>query len=238
MSERSRPSRNNIIQFPSPKPQEQEQEPFDEFSDFEHLEYEYYKSFVNPDPPTQRDIEEENERMLARQRQFRLAAEYVAAAFSQIRAVQKVILFGSVAKPLCKEVPRFQQFRKYRVELYHECGDVDLAVWMTDLDKLKELQRVRGRALNRLNTEHDLGVAHHQVDVHILGPDSHRYLGRLCNFAVCPKGKRECLVPGCGSSPFLQQIPGRALKRSALVPDRGVTLFKRESEAPKPEENR
>lgn len=31
------------------------------------------------------------------------------------------------------------------------------------------------------------------------------WLGRLCTFAVCPKGKRQCLVPGCGETKLLQQ---------------------------------
>src|SRR5207248_5416063 len=144
MSEPQRPERNNIIQFPSPD---------DESAD---LEYEYYKTFVNPDPPTQREIQEENQRMLRRQREFRLAADYVAAGFSHIPEVQKVVLFGSVASPLRKEVPRFKQFRKYGVEIYHECVDVDIAVWLTSLDKLKELQRTRGRAMNCLFAEHDI----------------------------------------------------------------------------------
>jgi predicted nucleotidyltransferase len=227
MSEPPHPERNNIIQFPSPKTEHDQI--FDEYADLERLEREYYKLFVNPDPPTQRDIEEENNRMLQRQRQFRQAAEYVAAAFSCLPEVRKVLLFGSVAMPLHKEVPRFRQFRKYRVEIYRECSDVDLAVWLMNLDNLKELQRVRGRALNRLNAEHDMGVAHHQVDVHIMDPETDRYLGRLCDFGVCPKGKRECLVPRCGSSPFLQQIPGRRLKRHVLTPERSAVLFERQS---------
>jgi hypothetical protein len=234
MKEPPRPPRDNVIQFPSSQgqtvphePEQDEEDPFDEFADSAALEYEYYKIFVNPDPPTQRDIKEENERMQRRQSQFRLAAEYVAQAFSQFPEVQKVVLFGSVAAPLRKEVPRFKQFRKYGVEIFHECGDVDLAVWLTNLGNLKELQRARGRALNRLDVERNPGVAHHQVDVHIMEPVTDRYLGRLCNFGVCPKGKRDCLVPGCGSSPFLQQIPGRRLKKHVLAPELSTVLFER-----------
>ena len=37
-----------------------------------------------------------------------------------------------------------------------------------------------------------------QHNVFVLEPGTDRYLGRLCIFGDCPKGKRECLVPGCG----------------------------------------
>ena len=45
-------------------------------------------------------------------------------------------------------------------------------------------------------------VASHQLDVFLIEPGSDRYLGRLCSFSACPKGKRDCLVPGCGAIPF------------------------------------
>ena len=49
------------------------------------------------DLPTHQEIRDENELMLRRHGEFRLAAEYVAAAFAQFEAVQKIALFGSAA---------------------------------------------------------------------------------------------------------------------------------------------
>jgi hypothetical protein len=178
-------------------------------------------------PPDEHDMAEENESLLRRREQFRVAAEYVARAFAALPEVQKVVLFGSVAAPLEKEVPRFRNFRRAGVALYHECKDVDLAVWVNDLDNLKELGRARGQALNRLLAETDIGVAHHQVDVFLMEPGSDRYLGRLCTFGTCPKGKPECLVPGCGRSLFLRQHVDFRLRRDALRPDRVELLFDR-----------
>ena len=34
-----------------------------------------------------------------------------------------------------------------------------------------------------------IGIASHQVDVFILEPCADRYLGRLCDFNACPRGK-------------------------------------------------
>ncbi|MEK7408321.1 MAG: hypothetical protein AAB225_24890, partial [Acidobacteriota bacterium] len=135
--------------------------------------------------------------MLRRQREFRLAAEYVASAFAEFEAVRKVVLFGSVARPLKKEIPRFKKYRRARQAILRECKDVDLAVWLSGLSLLQRLQRAKGRALNGLFEEREIGVVHHQVDVFLMEPASDRYLSRLCTFGECPKGKPECYVKDC-----------------------------------------
>lgn len=139
-----------------------------------------------------------------------------------------MVLVGSVAVPLRKEVPRFRKFRRARQPVFHECRDVDLAVWLDDLSILRALQLARGRALNRLFKQTEVGVAHHQVDVFLLEPGTDRYLGRLCNYAECPKSRKlECLVPDCGAVLYLQQLKQFVLRPGALAPDRSVVLFKR-----------
>lgn len=67
-------------------------------------------------------------------------------------------------------------------------------------------------------------IAHHQVDVFIMEPNSDRYLGRLCTYSQCPKGKQECRVPGCGSTPLLRQHEDFELIASALAPERSIHL--------------
>ena len=73
------------------------------------------------------EIDSEAESMQRRQQQFSMAAEAVAQAMGLLPEVQKVALFGSVARPLETEVPRFRKFRRERVAIPHECKDVDLA---------------------------------------------------------------------------------------------------------------
>jgi len=155
--------------------------------------------------PAPQEIASEDRSMRRRQRQFRMAAEAVAEAMSLLPEVEKVALFGSVARLLEKEVPRFRRFRRSRIAISHECKDVDLAVWVSGVGRLKALQKARGGALNDLMAERNIGVAHHQVDVFLLEPGTDRYLGRLCRFGQCPKGKDECRVPGCGATPLLRQ---------------------------------
>jgi len=82
--------------------------------------------------------------------------------------VEKVALFGSVALPLTEVVPRFREFRHAGVTVLHECKEVDIAVWLSDLACAPALRRARGQCVNDLLRERDVGVAHHQLDVFLL----------------------------------------------------------------------
>jgi hypothetical protein len=148
-------------------------------------------------------IEAENRCMLERQHQFRAAADVVIDRWMQFAEVAAVAVIGSVAKPLWKEVPRFAEFRRERIEIWHECGDLDLALWLDSQERLGALRRA---AVGALREAHDKGtgisVASHQLDVFLIEPRTDRYLGRLCHFSQCPKGKQDCLVPGCGAIAF------------------------------------
>jgi len=182
-------------------------------------------------PPSDDDIEEQNILMLRRQRLFRWAAQSVAIAMSELPEVQKVAAFGAVAQPLRMEVPRFSDFRRYRIEVLHECEDLDLAVWTRDMARLRELKSALSRGLSFVQDTPYGGVAHHQVDVHLFDTGSVGYRGRLCIFGQCPKpGKRECHVPGCGAQPFLQQFPKYRFNPMQFESEPKVILFDRAGE--------
>ncbi|MBI4063436.1 MAG: nucleotidyltransferase domain-containing protein [Elusimicrobia bacterium] len=189
------------------------------------LEEELETVWFESGPPDDDEIEATNQSMLERQERFREAAGHVARAFAAISAVRKVALFGSVAKPLWKEVPRFREFRQAGIEVYHECKDVDLAVWLDDLSCLNMLRKANVRALKDLERPDAPGVAQHQVDVFILEPGTDRYLGRLCHFNQCPKDKPECRAPGCGARVLLRQHEEFVFDSKALQPGRVVLLY-------------
>ncbi len=180
--------------------------------------------------PDSQEAHEQDQVMFCRQEQFCVAAQYVADGLSSIPEVQKAVLFGSVPKPLEKEVPRFHKFQRASIAIRHECQDVDLAVWVSDLSRLKAIQKARSRALNDLLAEKQIGVAHHQVDIFVMEPETNRYLGRLCNFGSCPKGKDKCRVPGCGEIKFLQKHEGFDFESKDLDDKANVVLFERYEE--------
>jgi len=173
------------------------------------------------------EIEERDRLLLQRQEGFRAGADYVAFAFARLSCVERVALIGSVAQPLHREVPRFRKLRRAGVALWHECKDLDLAVWVRDPSQLDSLRKALGLAVNLLFAETEIGVAHHQVDVFLLEPGTDRYLGRLCHFGTCPKGKPECRVPGCGASRFLRQHDDFVFDLRSLDPARSIVLFDR-----------
>jgi len=174
-------------------------------------------------------IAKQNEYLLRQQRDFRIAADAVAEAWRERPEVEAIALFGSVAIPLWKEVPRFREYRRKGIAVWHECKDVDLAVWLSRTDELNGLRKAKARALTRLLDEKSIGVASHQLDIFVIEPGSDRYLGRLCDFARCPNDKRECLVEGCGAVSHLRQHEGFVLSPDALAEDRTIVLFDRKS---------
>ena len=176
---------------------------------------------------SKQQIAEDNGILAQRLQHFRVAADVLVDAWSPLTSVLRITLIGSVAQPLWKEVPRFAPYRRAGIELWHECKDLDLALWLLALDELPRLNRLRGQSLTKLYQKNEIGVAHHQVDVFVFEPGSDRYLGRLCTYGTCPKGKPECYVPTCGDQAFLQQIEGFVFHPDALAPDRCVVLFDR-----------
>ncbi len=182
----------------------------------------------DPGTPSAREIRDQRALLERERREFRRAAERVAAALAEAPEVRWIVLFGSVAAQTPDEVPRFREYLRARILLPHECKDVDLAVWLDDLGNLDGLRKRASRSLVHLFEEEDIGVAHHQVDVFLLEPGTNLYLGRLCHFNRCPKEKPECLVPDCGRVSFLRQIEGFSLRPDAIDPARSVLLYDRD----------
>lgn len=173
-------------------------------------------------------IESQNNAMLRQQHNFRVAANVVTDALIPFEEIEAVAVIGSVAKPLWKEVPRFSDFRRAGIAIWHECKDLDLAVWLSAQRRLEDLRRARDHALRAayLEGKHS-GVVAHQVEIFLIEPGTDRYLGRLCCFNACPKGKRDCLVPGCGAVPFNRVVEGFRPHKSLLAPAAHAMLYRR-----------
>ena len=174
------------------------------------------------------EIEEQNRYMLRLQYDFRRAADVVTDALMTFDEVEAIAVIGSVAKPLWMEVPRFREFRRAGIEVWHECRDLDLAVWISSQLRLGALRRARDMALRRgYESGTGPGTANHQVDVFLIEPGTDRYLGRLCDFSNCPKGKPECRVPGCGVVPFNKCVDGFIPRTDLLASASYAMLYQR-----------
>ena len=93
------------------------------------------------------EIEAQDSFLLERQRQFRKAADIVTDAWMSFPEVCAIAVIGSVAKPLWREVPRFPEYRRARIQVWHECSDLDLALWLSSQHRLEHLRRAAARAL-------------------------------------------------------------------------------------------
>lgn len=88
-------------------------------------------------------------------------ATSAAAPMRSHPEVIAVSLIGSTARAPWKEVPRSGPYRRARVALWHECKDVDLALWLDHLDSLDGLRRAKAQALRTLWDEAGIGIASH-----------------------------------------------------------------------------
>ncbi|MGY3453315.1 hypothetical protein [Bradyrhizobium sp. USDA 4353] len=174
------------------------------------------------------EIKQQNEYLLRQQHDFRRAADIVTDALAAFEEIEAVAVIGSVAKPLWKEVPRFREYRRAGIEVWHECGDLDLAVWIRSQHRLDAIRRARDAALlNAYKAGHGPSTANHQVEIFLIEPGTDRYLGRLCNYNTCPKGKPKCDVPGCGQIPFNKVVDGFEPYPDLLAAASYATLYRR-----------
>lgn len=171
-------------------------------------------------------IADANRRMVARQASFRRAADAAARALIPFKEVLAVTLFGSVAMPLWKEIPRTGTYHRTRIAVWHECPGIDLAVWPERFNRLSDMQIAIARALNLMR---DPGhkVLFEVFSVAMFEPGTDRFVGHLCHYKKCPADKRACAVPGCGAVGHLQQFRDFRFDHAALDPERSLRLFDR-----------
>lgn len=159
-------------------------------------------------PVSYGEIYEEDQRMLKHQEDFRKAARLLTRHLADMDEVQKIVLFGSTALPLWKEVPCFSRLRERRIKIYHECHNIDLAIWVTSTARADDMRRLTSHTVNELlDNDVHLSVAHHHFCMHLVDQATGRYLGMVCHYNKCPKQKEACRVPGCGAQKFVQVLP-------------------------------
>ena len=203
----------------------------DDWHELEYADYEDFEEIWREEE--RRDlmpagIARQNSMLLRRYRDFRSVADLMVQAWRRYPDVAAISLVGSVARKPWKEVPRFQPYRRERIELWHECGDLDLAVWLSRTRDLNALRKAKVKTVSGFRGELGGGVASHQVEAFLLDSRTSKYLGRLCEFNQCPKPRKwQCLVPGCGSPRFLQIDRRFRWRPETISEDRSVRLFDR-----------
>jgi len=130
-----------------------------------------------------------------------------------------------------------RRLRRARTAVWHQCKDVDLALWVSDFTRQCEIKRNVADTTNACQAiaaaENLPDIPHHAVDDSLPEPGTDRCRGNLCIFGQCPKkGKPECAVAGCGAQPFLRLYEDFRFDRTAPLRDPAVVLFDRAPAAP------
>ena len=216
--------------LPDPtKLMEQWQSDLDEDEDIDpHTYAERLRESERETPVSYGEIHEEDQNMLRRHENFRKAARVLTRRLAEMPDVQKVLLFGSVALPLWKEVPRFARLRSRQMKVFHECNNIDLAVWVTSSEIAPDIRRAHAATVKELvDNDIHFSIAHHHFSTHLIDQSTGAYLGMVCHYNQCPKHKPACQVPGCGASKFVQVLPWFKLKPQRLNTHNSQVLFER-----------
>lgn len=191
--------------------------------------YELSKIRERTTPVSLGEIAKEDKRMLRRQADFRKAAGLLTQRLAEMPEVCEVRLFGSVALPLWKEVSCHSRLRRRGISVYHQCNNIDMAVWVTSPEGANRMRKTCSQVVQELNErEIHLSIAHHTFCLHLVDASEHRYLGMVCHYSQCPKHKPACAVPGCGAHKFVQILPWFRLKPERLDAFNSQILFRRE----------
>jgi hypothetical protein len=178
----------------------------------------------------QRLIAAENSRMLQRRESFRRVAEALAKRLAEIPAVTRIVLFGSTVAPPRKELPRSGRFRRAGIEVWHECRDVNLAVWVSDLQCLEKLIRERRAGLAEMLARKKVDLDEKHVDILVMQAEDD-CLGTLCWHDQCPsQGKYDCFNRGCGTPPFVRPMRRGRFHAARVPADRKMMLYEREAQ--------
>ena len=174
------------------------------------------------------EIAQQDSLMLTRQADLRKAAVSLASRMESISGVEKMWLFGSLALPLWKEVPRFRRFKQRGVKVYHHCHTIDLALEVTNTNCAPVLRKaIVANCRDLVEAEKFLGVEHHMFCLHLVEKATQRYLGMVCHFKQCPKGNPECQVSGCGKFQHVRILPWFKFKPERLNSHNSLVLFER-----------
>jgi len=159
---------------------------------------------------------------LHRYQGFIYAAQKLAAQLSEFAEVERIALFGSLAKPPFRERYRY----KKRIWAFHEPKDIDLAIWLSSLDNLGSMRRVLATLIPSVSKKAP-GICEGAIELFVFSSASSKYLGRVCHYKKCPRGDSNCMIEGCGKPPHLRIDPEFTFRPDAVSRFNSQVLFER-----------
>ncbi|WP_349367950.1 hypothetical protein [Salinarimonas sp.] len=179
-----------------------------------------------PYRPMHEVVDEEDLCAIERQRRFRMVADFTVKAWATIPGVEAIGVTGGTAGKLWREMPYWR--RRRGPPSLHSVDRLEMVLWLSRTDELRRLHRAFSRVLNDLDAR---GVPHEMAGQYLFGivfdAASEDYLGVICTYATCPKGKPACEVPGCGAVRFLRQFADYGAADAQADKAKAAILFRR-----------
>jgi cupin 2 domain-containing protein len=196
------------------------------------------KEFEDAEPPVSDDgtfdgnwkrlidaVESEYDKSALRRYQgFLHAALKLAERLSEFPEVERIALFGSLAKPPFRESYRY----KRRIWAFHEPKDIDMAIWLSSLKNLKVMRRTIATLAESVAKKAP-GICAGNVELFVFDSKSSKYLGRVCHYKHCPYNDANCRVDGCGKPSHLKIASDFMLYPDAVSRINSQLLFERTS---------
>ena len=170
------------------------------------------------------DVDDKN--ALKRHQSFIAFALTLAERLTEHTEVERIALFGSLARPPVLEPhPYSKRLRERGVHIFHSPKDIDLAIWLSSVDNLGAIRKMMTKTVSEMS-EQTLGLCDGSVELFVLDHQSGHYLGRVCHFNRCPKYE-NCPNQGCGTPKYLKIMKDFAFHPEAVSRVNSEILFER-----------
>jgi len=169
----------------------------------------------------------ENKSALKQHQSFIAVALRLAERLIEYPEVERIALFGSLAKPPVLEPhPYSKHLRDRGVHIFHSPKDIDLAIWLSSVDNLGTIRKTMTKTVTDM-TEQTIGLCDGAVELFVFDHLSGKYLGRVCHFNKCPKEHIDCLIQGCGTPKHLKTMRDFVFHPEAISRVNSEVLFER-----------
>jgi len=171
-----------------------------------------------------KDTDDKN--ALKRHQSFIAVALMLAERLTEYPAVERISLFGSLAKPPVLEPhPYSKRLRERGVHIFHSPKDIDLAIWFSSLDNLGAIRKMMTKIVADM-AEQTSGLCDGSVELFVFDHQSGKYLGRVCHFSKCPR-YANCPTQGCGTPKYLKTKKDFVFYPDAISRVNSEILFER-----------
>ena len=171
-----------------------------------------------------KDTEDKN--ALKQHQSFIAVALELAGRLVENPEVERIALFGSLARPpILEPHPYSKRLRERGVHIFHSPKDIDLAIWFSSLSNLGAIRKTMTKTVSDM-AEQTPGICEGSVELFVFDHQTGKHLGQVCHFSKCPR-YANCSAHGCGMPKHLKIEKDFVLYPDAISRVNSEILFER-----------